>query len=311
MPRDGFYNDNEYREYPFVFRPTYDNAILPPAAIVDCGFILGLDSQYDAANHAVYLGAIERANDQFIFVFNTSAPGAANYQLVFTTADTTKEWTKIYSLSSISTAGFCQTEPAWEGFVVFGDLEDLRNTVQPGEILQFGVERQVEPGRIQSLVKSHLRSINVGNFSRLIALPENCEDPLAAHTQNDRSIVVNARCLNDEIAFKAGFNCRITQNNATNTINIAAVKDANTSGPAAAEFCANGSEIKLSADEQPIAGSKFLSGGPACDEIVTAINGLTGPNITIVGGGGIQIVGSDTPNTLVIKLNDQLLSAQC
>lgn len=312
MPRDGFYNDNEYREYPFLFKPTYSADDLPNAAIVDCGFIVGLDSAFNTEIHSIYLQSIERQGTDFLFTFFTNTPNSISFPLTFTVDQDAPEWTEVFASSAVNnTAGFCATEPVWEGFIVIGTLTELKQAIAVGDSVFFGDQREVEPARIQSLVKSYLRSVSVGNYARVVALPVNCAEPTTAVTLNTRQIVVNAQCLAGNIFFKPGFNCQISQNDAANVLTIAASLGANTSGPDAAEFCANGSEIKLTPTEQAATGSKFLSGGPACDEVISAINGLSSANINIVGGSGIQIVTTATPNTLSIQLDAQLLSSQC
>lgn len=312
MPRDGFYNDNEYREYPFVFKPTYFADELPNTAIVDCGFIMGLDSEFVAEIHGVYLKSIERQATGFLFTFATNAPNNLLFPLTFFVDQDTPEWTQINSISGINaTTTFCATEPVWEGFIVIGLLDELKQAMPVDTTIVFGDQRQVEPARIQSLVKSYLRSVSVGNYARVVALPVNCAEPTTAVTSNTRQIVINAGCLAGDIFFKPGFNCQITQNNTTNTLTISASLGANTTGAEAAEFCANGSEIKLTPTEAAAPGSKFLSGGPACDEVISSINGLSSANVNIVGGSGIQVFAAAVPNTLAIRLDTQLLAGQC
>ena len=118
MPRAGFYNDNEYRAYPFIARLAYSGLTpCPNSAIVDCGFIMGLDSEYDPEEHVVYLYRVTRLSDTFEFEFRTTAPGAVAYPLIFERAVTTPEWASEFVESGVNTeTSVCLTEPAWEGY---------------------------------------------------------------------------------------------------------------------------------------------------------------------------------------------------
>lgn len=323
MPRDGFYNDNEYRQYPFVANRTYTGPDLPTVAVVDCGFIMGLDSGFDDAADIVYLASLKKTASLLEFEFRTTAEKIAGIPLIFKRAITAPEWEEDYAESPALTAGtFCATEPAWSGFMVSGPLTDVIANMQVGEVRVFNnnvnqPERVVEPNRIQSLVKSYLRSINVGNYERRV-IPA-CEtssssssSSSAAATLPERQVVVNAGCIKGNVLLQPGFNCAITQTDAASNLTIATQLGANTLGIGSQEFCQNGSEIKLHPNENPAPGSKFLSGGPACDEVITAINGLQAPDIKIVGGAGIRVVADpENNNTIQIKLAENLLSQTC
>jgi hypothetical protein len=315
MPRAGFYNDNEYREYPFVFRQTYSGPALPTELVVDCGFIMGLDSGFDAVQHGVYLKEIRKRADELTFEFVTTAPGCSDRSLVFTRSLPATEWAYQHvDASPISTTkanaanAFCATEPAWSGFIVTGRLNEFAATLPNNAVIIFEKNREIEPGRIQSLVKSYLRSISVGNYARTVIQPCSSNTPSGSSGE----VIVNASCIKGAIQLKAGFNCQINQSAALNELRIMPIKDANTTGLDATEFCQNGSEIKLYTAETPPTGSKFLSGGPACDEVITSINGLPAPDVKIVGGAGIQVVADlTTQHTLQIKRVENLLSPTC
>jgi hypothetical protein len=320
MPRDGFYNDNEYRQYPFVFKGVYSGPDLPTVAVVDCGFIMGIDSDFDDSADSVYLASLKKTATALEFEFRTTAPKIAAVPLLFTRELDAAEWAEDYAESAPATAAaFCATEPAWSGFMVSGPLTDVVADMQVGETRVFTAggqpERVVEPNRIQSLVKAYLRSINVGNYARKV-IPacetQSSSSSSAAGATITRQIVVNAGCIKGKILMQPGFNCAITQTDAAGTLTITAALGANTLGVGAQEFCQNGSEIKLHPAEQPPSYSKFLSGGPACDEVITAINGLQTANVKIVGGAGIRVVAdTENNNTIQIKLAENLLSKTC
>ena len=64
-------------------------------------------------------------------------------------------------------------------------------------------------------------------------------------------------------------------------------------------------EVPLYIDEPDPPGSTLLSGGPACDEIISSINGLSSSTINLVAGMGTVISPDETgdPNTLNVSFD--------
>lgn len=287
MPRPGFYNDNEYRAYPFVYNKPDALPALPTSAVLDAGFIMGLDARYDEAQHTVWLSAVNKTGSLFEFVFSTNASPAT---LSFIRHDS-GDWTLEHSESAADETNPCAEEPIWSGFLVTGpldalaavfDTEAVENTwtLQPNDY-------QIEPGRIQNLNKAYLRSISVGNYAR-VRVPS-CAEPSG---NADRSIILNARCMQGDIRLKEGYNCLITQTNRSNELLVTASKGAG-EGSTSEELCQGGGELPLYVGEQFAPYTKFYSGGPACNEVISTINGLGGANINIVGGPGVNILIDD------------------
>lgn len=305
MPRAGFYNDNEYRAYPFVYKTTPQNPALPNACIVDCGIIMGLDSQYDETQHAVWLARASKSATTVTFELETDAPGAEGRPLVFTRTHDAVEWQTEHVVST-QAEKICAIEPAWEGFLVTGVLTDFISAIPENVTIVFAADAYViEPARIQSLVKSYLRSISLGNYSRVLALPSpECGGPVSIP---ERYVVVNKTCMHGDLRFKEGHNCEITQVDRNNEIIIGAAVGAGAGGN---DIC---EEIKLFDDETPPAGSKLLSGGPACDEIVFTVNGVNYDGaLQIVGGTGVAV--KQDPNNehgLIIERVDNVLVSGC
>jgi hypothetical protein len=295
MPRPGFYNDNEYRAYPFVFSAA-QQAGLPDSIIVDAGVIMRLDCAFDDTLHTVWLQKITREADKFYFTFKTDAHDEV---LVFSRDATAAEWQIEYVESAAQTAingeAICEEnqDPVWEGFLVTGPLADLDAMLQvDGDIVFEKDVEQLEPGRIQNLNKAYARSISVGNYERP-NIPE-CGDPLTNITPN---IVLNKQCLQGNIKFKDGYNCSIRQTAWNNEIRIGAAIGAG--AKVDEELCANGSELALFAGEA--AAGKFFGNGPACDDLIFTINGLGGPTVTITGGQGINIATQTDPPRITIS----------
>lgn len=346
MPRPGFYNDNEYRVYPFIrkeilrfetvndfpadgsFVKNYlanDTSIkyrwagsgyvalteletsLPNSAVVDCGVIMGLDSEFDASQHIVWLARVSRVDGVFEFELRTDAPGAQSLPIVFTRDVTADEWQSEYGESApyVKDVNSCAIEPSWSGFLVTGPLTALNELLPANGTITLSRNFVLEPGRIQSLVKSYLRSITVANMERPLA-HSSCEQV------NDiaRSVIINSRCVAGNIRFKEGYNAIVQQRDATNEISIGA--GVGSGAQMTGELCEHGSELPFYTGEEPPAGSQFFSGGPSCDELVSSINGVQGPDVTIAGGTGVAVkVDTENPNTIKISLSDVTIAGNC
>jgi hypothetical protein len=334
MAKAGFYNDNEYRAYPFIDKqPTterqqqlggadaYDkikDAI--HSAIVDAGFIFGVDCdgapQQQLYGLRVQLASIaaHESSNGFTASFISTATA---HVLTFTTGVLADGWTTIKNESAATvTALNCGSNtPAWRGYIVASAANTLRSSFAAAGIpLVAGGQRiftpattdaafefEIEPCRIQNKARSYLRSITVGNFDRVRVPPCGSEaEP------EPRAIVITAPCLSGPIFFQEGYNCQITQIDRTNTLTFSARKDAGAKKDAA--YCANNGEIPLHVNEEKPANSKFYSGGPACDELIYTINGVGGRNVSLIPGTGITI---STENNKIVVGTRGNLSADC
>lgn len=304
MPRPGFYNDNEYRAYPFVFKPNLPDPLLATNVIVDAGIILGLDAfTTTVSDYTVWLASIERLTDTFKFTFWYAEKNyvAKPTPLVFTCPVTATDWTTIFSESAPVTVA--TADPIWEGFLVVGKIETLVATMTTGQTLTFAQNSyQLEPGRIQSLNRAYLRSITVANYDRP-RVPDCSDTP--APTTGARVIVTNRGNLKGPLFFKEGYNCQITQTTRANEISISALKNAGSAADAA--FCAHGSELPLYAGEPFDAETQLYSNSPTCNQVISTINGLGGKNINIVGGNGVAITTDSDNNKITVakKANAQ------
>lgn len=314
MPRPGFYNDNEYRAYPFVYVANYGGPALPDSAVVDAGFIMGLDSGFEPGTHSVWLSSVTRSGGLYTFTFSSDAPGAEGLPIVFERAESALAWENEYASSANESVNEgCDAAPVWEGFLVTGPLDALADWIEPGQTIVFAAnDRVLEPSRIQSLVRSYVRSINLGNFSRVLALPPTGE----AYAECDNSVgditryvVVNARCLQGNLKIREGYNCRVRQIERTNELRIGAEKNAGT--PLDADGCQYGGELPLYTSEPLPEGSKFFSGGPACDELISTINGIGGGNVNIIGGTGVIVTTDSATHTVRISLATNNIAGNC
>lgn len=316
MARPGFLNDNEARAYPLAGDPPDMlagelAARLPYATIVDFGCLVGLDAGFDGRMHSVWLQAVSREVDSVTFDFRCDAPGLAGMALRFSRslfdpefACSEAEAVPLAPGGPESPCDAVRDDPLWEGFLVTGLLGDLAALITSGEGLVAGDEPPaIEPALVQNLALGYVRTMNLANEDRTRAhAPEGCSeasseslgDPVEQADQY--AMIVNATCLHGPQTVREGYNCTIRQNARDNSLTISAAVAAG-----AGEPC---DEVKLADRETPPPGSSLLTGGPACDELVNSINGLTGSVLNLVPRRGVRIAPSTSdPHTLVVDFD--------
>jgi hypothetical protein len=285
MPRTGWYNENEFRDYPFIYRPTGSVAALelPQATIVDFGVILypvlGFDNDVDA----IYLAEISRTGGTFTFVFaNTHDSSVCTFDRSLTDPEFSVSW------NGSGTVDTCTSEPYWEAFLTTGLLTDLANLLPDGDVLTFPARLwTIEPGRIQNLRDNYLNSLNLANTARTLAT-----EPCSSASAAEQEVHVYAECIRGDVRFKPGFNATIRQEDATKTLVFGGAV-----GEGEGEPC---EEIPLYPGELPQPGSRYLSGGPACNEVLLRLNGIGGKDVYIHAGPGFTVAGEPTTHTVTI-----------
>jgi hypothetical protein len=315
MSKPGFYNDNEYRAYPFIYNDANDNPAvrphpLPDETIVDAGFIVGLDAEYDDVTDRIYLAQLVSASGNLIFKFRSTSSSA--FEVIFQRSGDAAEWLTEYSASGTNDSA-CAQEPMLSGFLVTGKLEAaVEACAAAGGVIDFPPNAYViEPARVQNLNKSYLRSVSVGNYARTVIPP--CSDEEDTTPPEEPEIIWNAQCVRGPIRFKEGYNAKITQISRSNELVFTAQQGAGAKPDAA--LCANYGEIPLTeeeltnkpiiyeaTDDKPEKRSKFLSGGWSCKDLIFTINGLGGSNVNLVGGKNIQIGYSDEYEAITVKM---------
>lgn len=308
-----FYDLNSGRGYPFVeIGPPlmlYSGggyAELPKSAVVGCVVILGHGSGF-TPEHRAYLYEIRRSSDRLTYEFRFSAPAMLGISLLFTREVDTQEFAVTRAASDAeggsSTDAFCSTVLV-EGWLSTGDQRPLAATLADGEWLRRAdQELYLEPARVQTLDGLFVNSINLANADRTRADYEECvgveqssssssavisesysvDVNSSSQSLDNRSYVVNATCLRGPLRFSNGYNVDIRQDNGLNTLTFSPGV-----GSGAGEPC---EEVPLYAGETPPAGSRLLSGGPACNELIKTINGVGGPNLRLVAGAGVRLAG--------------------
>jgi hypothetical protein len=300
MPSPGFYDDNEGRSYPLVpfsgVPPgTPTDFPLPLDTLVDFGCLVGLDAEFEEAQHTVYLYEITRVDNIFTFEFRSDAPGLVGYVLVFSRDLADPEYATDYAVATPLAGSPPPQPPLWEGFLATGPMDSLAAVLPADGVLTASVGPQVEPALIQNLGLSYLRTINLANQDRThVSPPAGC--PGSGVPDPAPDYIVNATGLAGDLRFEEGYNISIRQSTQNNALTFLAMQAAGAGTPC--------EEVPLYAGEASPDGGSLLSGGPACDEVVGSINGLTASVIRLVPDLGTKITPSlDDPNTLVVDFD--------
>lgn len=300
MARSGWLNDNAHRAYPFLDADL--GVPLPESAVADFGCVMGLDANYDDSDDSVYLYRVYRAADHFRFEFRTTAPSLAGRSLTFTVPDDSPDLSAFEATediapgsSSSAPSSECGDDPAWEGWLTVGTLTDLKDLLAVGEDLTDGLgATKVEPARVQNLARTFVRAVHLANADRVRAeTPEGC--PSDGVQSDTGAIFTSARCLTGALKIKEGFNATVRQSDAENSITIGAGV-----GAGAGQPC---EEVPLYPGETAPGGSKLLSGGPTCGEVLKSINGIGGKVVKLNQGTGVRIIPGEVEGQLVVSVD--------
>lgn len=307
MSQLAFLQTNAYRDYPFVdeealvdlndgFSTSLYLDELPHSAVLDFGAIMSLNAAYEDDTDYIYLYAIRNVSGLIEFEFRTTAPGASQFLLKFlrnpagSSYETDHEVATLVNTEDVSLDATCfEGDVTWEGFLVTGELAETLALVpnDTDEVIFTAGRYRIEAGRVQNLAKSFVRSINLVNMNRTHAEPsEEC-----GGSPPGTQLFVNATCIAGHVKIREGFNCSIRQEAAAIVISAG-------QGAGAGLAC---DEVPLYPGESPPSGSSLLTGGPSCHEIVLTINGVSGPNLQLQAGDGIDVIPHpDYPHTLLI-----------
>jgi hypothetical protein len=302
MSRAPAYNENQFRDYPFIAVPLpidsgASNSIyfenLPSETIVDFGCIMDTDAEF-AENDYVYLHRITRVGSVFTFTFKATS---TLEELTFTRdASTADEWEIEWATSTLSAIPAyddtidnntqvpdCRTSGAWRGFLVTGKFDALLAMIPSGDDVTFHAGLwTIEPGRIQNIYKHYVRSVTVLNRRRVT---------VTAPSIPTDAVVYDA-CLVGDLKFKEGYNCAIRQDTAGNRLIFSGIVGAGQGQPC--------DEVSQSLGETSPDDGVYLTGGPRCGDILKSLNGKGGKSITITGGPGFNVLAEPENHTLYI-----------
>lgn len=311
--KPNFYNDNRNRAFPFLkntvgSRTPTSGAVtmrqLPDDFIVDCGFTIGPESQFEEDEHSIYLYRIRRQGDLIYFEFASDCPSLYEQNLVFIRDIAEETYAAEFvdgpgpiDISISDSEGDECREPLWSGYLISGNMSSIAARLSSGEqIVRSTGDAIVEPALIQNLAGGLLNSLELANDDRTrVSSPDGCPDITWPHAVG--LLFLGARCIQGEIRWKPGYNCLITQNSADNSLTIGAAQAAGEGEPC--------SEVPLFSSEQPPVGSNnsLLSGGSLCNETLRSINGIGGPIFNVIGGAGVSIVPDPEANRVTVDIN--------
>lgn len=312
MANPGFFNANQYRDYPFRSRvsPLTDDewsasasisaADLPQACIVDFGAILRPAAEFATATGFVYLRSVSRSGGVISITMSISSlPHLYDITFSINTA-TIKEfhtqWQDSSPRAASGSATDCDESPVWSAYIVTGDLTEWVQQLGDGETIIFATGLwQVIPSRLQNLASTQVQAITLANIQRTLVTPTaDCDDGSAAESPTLPIAHLVHSCMVGDIKLYEGYNCGMRYDLRDNSIVISASPGAG-AGTACEDFPAY-------PDEEKPAGSPYYSGGPACADVVKYVNGASSPDLQIKAGPGFSVIAdADNPNTLIIE----------
>ena len=316
MARPNWYNDNANRAFPFqtgsvgVSVPSSGAVTmnqLPDDFIVDCGFTIGPSASFVEGTDSVYLQRIYRAGSLIYFEFRVSSGEIADYPLTFVRTTSDEEYSLEYLDSdnpseaignSISDSeGSACRMPFWSGYLVTGDISSITSRLSDGaSIVRSSGDSLVEPVVIENMSNSIVNSFELANGDRTRATsPLGCDPIEWGFTTG--LVYETARCVQGDVKLKAGYNLQIRVQESTNTIVLAPLN-----GAGEGNAC---DEVDLFPGETPPIGATntLLEGGPLCNEVLRAINGVGGEHFKIIGGQGVAVTPDPTNNCVEIDVN--------
>jgi hypothetical protein len=335
MPETDWLQVNDFRDYPFVdatatledMPPSSSSSAspmgpaLPRLGFADAGFILGLDAHFEVGVHKVFLYSITRDGFAIAFRFRSDAPQLACYEWVFIfdddmVAGTTQE------INATRTDTGAEAPDKGFGFLTIGNLEEL-NALPLDELFP-DTQPQVEPALLQSLARTFVRKVEIGNEIR--PCPQGCECPEESSSSSSSSsesaapapdpdacidlpppepdvdpdeatppIAVETGSFVDDVKLVPGYNSTISLFEDSGTILLGA-----SVGAGKGEPC---KDVRHDADNELIE-SECLS----CALPVFMISGQGGPvdHFQMTGGPGILIEPDpEKPHTLIVEFEEE------
>jgi hypothetical protein len=321
MAERGFLNIADFISYPLV---TYaDRQVLAPPedfprqpkGIVDAGFVMGLDSDFRAAENNVTLYALAVTATDIAFDFRSDASGLLGFRWLFTFAKTDPFGCTQYQKATQIGSGF-EFEELGEAYVVAGDFEKLVAGISVGVHLvaddNDGNPLYVEPARIHSLMDTYTRSLIVANERRgcpapcCPSEPSNSSSSSAGGEEVQNSAFVQQYGMQGNIDFMAGWNSTIQ----LDVVNNALIFGAEV-GAGEGQQCVNDQWINYLVDELGLridTGRKVTGGCDDCGAFIRSINGQGFNNGKMQLRGGVGVYVDEVNGELEVTVD---LSATC
>lgn len=298
MSTPSWYNENENRAYPFV----PGGRLPPPGLVVDAGFVAGPKSRFETGRHAVRLTAVRRLGRTFYLDFAGDAPELFGVTLTFARPADAADFSVVSAdsgmtgLSASSLSGGdddrpqeCD-EPLWWGYLVTGRSAAFAGLLPADGRADF--DAVIEPALVQNLAGAYVVKFGVANDDRTrVTPPDGCGPAVPSRP----TPYVVANCVVGDVVFVPGHNAVVRQNPVDRSVVFGAAV-----GAGAGEPCG---PVPLYPGESPPPGSSLLEGGPRCDETVRAVNGLGGPQVTIVAGPGVTVTPRPEEHKVIVHVH--------
>jgi len=298
MPEHGFLEINDYRTFPLITadsRAFVSGGELPRRGITDAGFMLGCDSGFIVGTDTVTLYSVRITPVAIIFYFRCSASGMTGWRWRFSfPIDAPFGCTAQVEATPVA-GGAGNTDKGW-GFLTIGSFEDLL-TLSTG-LYSLITPPRIEPGLIQSLNGTYVRTVSIGNSERRCPTAC-CDTPLPFDLLK---VYILKSGITGDIRLKEGYNTQIAVVADKNLIALSAVIGSG-AGETCIDYLVTGSSSLTSDD-----GSECES----CDSYIRSINGVATQNgdLTISGSAGVKISNNPGANQLTVKVeSDRLCSS--
>jgi len=291
MPELAFLNQNERIAYPLIqgdSQALLPSGDLPKECLVDAGFMLGLDSQFDPLLHNVTLRSIEVTATEVMLRFVSDATGLTGYSWIFSFSPAAPFGCSVYSDMTPDVGGPASPDKGW-GYATVGHLD--RIAARGIGLYTLITPPRVEPALLQSLVKTFARSVAVGNTKRLC--PDECCGSSSSLPSADGYIFASG--LIGDLRFREGFNMRLSVNLPRNLIEFRAVAGGG-SGKTCEDVIVDGPGPEgFKKDDGSLCGT--------CAKFVRSVNGLSSPS------GHLQLIGA-AATTVIPDKNNHLVTVK-
>lgn len=285
MPGINYYNDNLHTAWPFV-----DPVDIPLFGLVDAGFVCGPTSGFRPDVDTIYLHDVYWSSGEITFDVRSTAPGLENkYRLVFSFTESDEDYSLCYAEAEPLVESDNCSDDVWSGYLVVGSLLELSVFLQEQSLNSLGESSPFEPTTIQLV--GRVLSINIANEGRTKVrdLPT-CDEDFGEEIE--RPIHVVTECQTGPVRFHQGYNVEVDQDTIGNRLTFSA--GASLGLGTACE------EVKTHPAETPDEVGGLLTGGPRCEELLSAINGVRGANIRVFSEQGVRLTADAANNVLSI-----------
>jgi len=249
---------------------------LPRQGLADAGFLMGIDSGFEAYTHVLRLHSYARGGETMSFDFRSDAPGMSAYRFLFEFGASTDFGTAVRVYATRIDSG-AEAPSYGEGYIAVGDLTDLYAL---GEgTFELAATLRVEPALLQALGDTLMNTLSVANQPRLCPTK-----PGSSAVPEPDYVCPFIKNLDGEVLFSEGNNSKISVDADRNLIQLGAAVGAGLGEPC--------EDVIIDED------CGFTRGEECdpCDEYIRSLNGMQAPEgvLYLTNGPGVVIVNEPT-----------------